>query len=263
MDLGLKGKVALVAASSQGLGFAVAHELAAEGANLVMNARGEETLREAADAITREYGTEVLAVAGDVSSPTDIQKIVSSGMEKFGRIDILVTNSGGPPAGRFEDLDAAKWDAAVSILLTSVVELTRLVLPGMKERRWGRILNVTSIAAKQPVENLMLSNSLRAGVTGFSKTLAAEVAEFGITVNTILPGYTATERVEELACHLANNEGLEASDIKRRWEAEIPLGRLAEPREFAAMAAFLVSERASYITGSSIAVDGGWIRSLF
>lgn len=263
MDLGLKGKVALVLASSKGLGFAVAEELAAEGAHLIMNARGEAELNAASESIASRFGSEVLAVPGDLSLTADIRNIVAEGIERFGRIDILVTNSGGPPAGRFEDLTADQWDSAVRLLLTGVTEITRLVLPGMKERRWGRILNVTSIAAKQPVENLMLSNALRAGLTGFSKTLAAEVASHGVTVNTILPGYTATERVEELAEHLANKEGIDPSEVRRRWEAEIPIGRLAEPREFAAAAAFLVSERASYVTGSSIAVDGGWIRSVF
>ena len=263
MDLGLKGKVALVAASSKGLGFAVADELAAEGAHLIMNARGEETLSAASESIVTRLNSEVLAIPGDLSESADIHRIVNAGVEKFGKIDILITNSGGPPAGKFDDLASDQWDAAVRLLLTGVTEMTRLVLPGMKERRWGRILNVTSIAAKQPVANLILSNSLRAGVTGFSKTLAAEVGEYAITVNTILPGYTATERVEELAEHIATKEGIDAGEVRKRWESEIPLGRLAEPREFAAMAAFIVSERASYITGSSIAVDGGWIRSLF
>jgi len=263
MDLGLKGKIALVAASSKGLGFAVAEELAAEGAYLIVNGRGEDSLKESSDSIAERYGAEVLAVAGDVSVRADAERIVNAGLERFGQIDILITNSGGPPAGRFDDLSAEQWDAAVRLLLTSVTDLTRFVLPGMKERRWGRILNITSIAAKQPVANLILSNSLRAGVTGFSKTLAAEVGEYGITVNTILPGYTATERVEELANHIATSEGLDSSDVRKRWEAEIPLGRLADPKEFAAMAAFLVSGRASYVTGSSIAVDGGWIRSVF
>jgi len=263
MDLGLKGKVALVAASSKGLGFAVAEELATEGSQLIMNGRGEESLERASSSITERFGVEVLAVAGDVSHRADAQRIVNAGIDRFGKIDILVTNSGGPPAGRFDELSSDQWDDAVRLLLTSVTDLTRLVLPGMKERRWGRILNITSIAAKQPVANLILSNSLRAGVTGFSKTLAAEVGEYAITVNTILPGYTATERVDELAEHIATKEGIDAGEVRKRWESEIPLGRLAEPREFAAMAAFLVSERASYITGSSIAVDGGWIRSLF
>jgi 3-oxoacyl-[acyl-carrier protein] reductase len=192
-----------------------------------------------------------------------VERIVAKGIERFKRIDILVTNTGGPPAGSFGSLSHENWRDAVDSLLYSVVELTRLALPGMKERRWGRILNVTSIAAKQPVESLLLSNSLRAGVTGFAKTLANEVAGCGVTVNNIMPGYTATERVEELAETLANREGVDPKEIRSRWEAEIPMKRLGNPREFAALAAFLVSERASYITGSSIAVDGGWIRSAF
>lgn len=263
MELGLRDRVALVAASSQGLGLAVAEELAAEGAKLVMCARGEETLRKACDSIIERSDVEVLGVTGDLSVTDDIERIVGEGIERFGRIDILVTNSGGPPAGTFYSIRREDWDAATRGLLNSVIDLTRLVLPGMKERGWGRILNVTSIAAKQPVDNLMLSNSVRAAVTGFAKTLANEVARFGVTVNNILPGYTATERVEDLARTLAEREGIAASDIRARWESEIPMRRLGRPEEFAALAAFLVSDRASYITGSSIAVDGGWIRSLF
>jgi 3-oxoacyl-[acyl-carrier protein] reductase len=160
-------------------------------------------------------------------------------------------------------LGAGDWEEATRLTLTSVLELVRAVLPGMRERRWGRILNVTSIAAKQPVENLMLSNSLRAAVTGFARTLANEVAAEGVTVNNLLPGYTRTERVEELARAAAGREGVTEDEARARWEAEIPMRRLGEPREFAALAAFLASERASYITGASITVDGGWVRSLF
>jgi 3-oxoacyl-[acyl-carrier protein] reductase len=263
MDLGLKGKTAMVAAASQGLGFAVARELAQEGASLVICSRNEASINAAAETIRRESGADVLAVSADVSVVADIERLVAAGIERFGKIDILVTNSGGPPAGAFDSLSPQAWDDATRILLTSMVEMTRLVLPGMKERGWGRILNVTSIASKQPVENLMLSNSLRAAVTGFAKTLAAEVAADGITVNNILPGYTRTERLTELIDFLAEKESISESDVRGRWEAEIPMRRLGEPREFAALAAFLVSERASYITGSSIAVDGGWIKSLF
>ena len=263
MDLGIKGKVALVAASSQGLGRAVAEELAAEGASLVICSRSQERIDEACNAISGRTDVDVLGVAGDLSKRDDVERIFSAGLSRFGQIDILVTNTGGPPAGPFETLTQENWNDAVNGLLFSVVQLTRLALPGMKERRWGRILNVTSIAAKQPVENLLLSNSVRAGVTGFAKTLANEVGEFGVTVNNIMPGYTATERVEELAATLADREGVDASVIRGRWEAEIPMKRLGSPREFAALAAFLVSERASYITGSSIAVDGGWIQSVF
>jgi len=262
MDLGLQGKVAFVAAASKGLGRAVAEELAAEGASLVLCARNAENLNAVGEQIARTSGVSVLPVVADVSIAEDVARAVRAGIEKFGRIDILVTNAGGPPAGQFENLSREMWDAATRLTLNSVLELTRAVLPGMKERRWGRILNITSIAVKQPVDNLMLSNSLRAAVTGFARTLANEVATQGITVNNILPGYTRTERIEELAQAAADSEKISRAEAAARWENEIPMRRLGEPREFAALAAFLVSERASYITGTSIAVDGGWIRSL-
>jgi 3-oxoacyl-[acyl-carrier protein] reductase len=262
MDLGLRERVALVAAASRGLGRAIAEELAAEGAALILCSRTEAALKETCESIESAKGVPVLGVAGDVSNAEDVSRIVGAGLERFGRVDILVTNTGGPPAGRFESLGQKDWEAATRLLLNSVLELTRAVLPGMKERRWGRVLNVTSIAVKQPVDNLILSNSLRAAVTGFARTLANEVAPYGITVNNLLPGYTRTERVEELARALAAGEGLSEGEVRARWEAQIPMGRLGEPREFGALAAFLASERASYITGTSITVDGGWARSL-
>ncbi|MEO7659568.1 MAG: SDR family oxidoreductase [Pyrinomonadaceae bacterium] len=263
MDLGLKGRTALVAASSQGLGFAVANELASEGASLILCSRGEKALNAGCESLRPHTGADVLGIVGDLSQPSDIERIVDDGLAHFGKIDILVTNIGGPPAGTFESLSRGVWDEASRSLITSVLDLTRLVLPGMKERGWGRILNITSIAAKQPVDNLILSNSLRAAVTGFAKSLANEVAPFGVTVNNIMPGYTRTERLDELINFLAEKEGITPDEVRGRWESEIPMGRLGQPREFAALAAFLVSERASYITGSSIAVDGGWIKSLF
>jgi 3-oxoacyl-[acyl-carrier protein] reductase len=262
MDLGLKNKVALVAAASRGLGRAIAAELAAEGAALVICSRNAETINNTASEITKATGAEVLAQAADVSQADDVAHLVRSGIERFGRIDILVTNSGGPPAGQFESFSHEHWEAATRLLLFSAVELARNVLPGMKERGWGRILNITSIAVKQPVENLILSNSLRAAVTGFARTLANEVAPLGITVNNIMPGYTRTERIEELSRMMAEKEGISPAEFVARWEKEIPMRRLGEPREFAALAAFLVSERASYITGTSVPVDGGWIRAL-
>jgi 3-oxoacyl-[acyl-carrier protein] reductase len=262
MNLGLKGKVALVAAASRGLGRAVAEELAAEGAMLVLCSRNADTISQTANEIAHASGAEVLALAADVSKAEDVAALVRSGIERFGRIDVLVTNAGGPPAGPFESFSREQWEAASRLTLFSAVELARNVLPGMKERSWGRILNITSIAVKQPVENLMLSNSLRAAVTGFARTLANEVATFGITVNNIMPGYTRTERVEELSRMMADREGISPTEFVARWEHEIPMRRLGEPREFAALAAFLVSERASYITGTSIPVDGGWIRAL-
>jgi len=262
MDLGLKGRVALIAAGSRGLGRAVAEELATEAASLVLCAREPRALAEAAATIADSTGAHVLAVPADVTINDDIKRVVEAGTERFGRIDILVTNAGGPPAGTFDQLTREQWEEATRLTLFSAIELTRQVLPGMKERRWGRILNITSVAVKQPVENLMLSNSLRAGLTGFARTLANEVAAEGITVNNILPGYTRTERLEDLARMMAEKQGISADEFRSRWEKEIPMGRLGEPREFAALAAFLVSERASYITGASIQVDGGWIKSL-
>ena len=263
MDLGLRDKVALVAASSRGLGYAIAHELAAEGASVAMCARDEGRLTEAAHAITSATGARVLSVAADVSKPGDISKLVAQAQSAFGRVDILVTNSGGPPPGTFDSTPPEAWAAAVEVLLTSAVELIRAVLPGMKERRFGRILNVTSITVKQPIDNLILSNALRAAVTGMARTLANEVASFGVTVNNVLPGYTRTERLTELATATASRTGGAPAGFYERLEREIPARRLGEPRELAALCAFLASERASYVTGQSIAVDGGWIKGLF
>jgi len=262
MDLGLRDKVALVAAASRGLGRAVAEELAAEGTSLVLCARDARVLAEVAAAIADKTGAHVLAIPADVSVSDDIKRVVEAGIDRFGHIDILVTNAGGPPAGRFDQLTSEQWEEAARLTLFSAIEFARQVLPGMKARHWGRILNITSIAVKQPVDNLMLSNSLRAGLTGFARTLANEVAADGITVNNILPGYTRTERLDELATMMADKQGISADEFRGKWEKEIPMGRLGEPHEFAAVAAFLVSERASYVTGTSVQVDGGWIKSL-
>ena len=262
MKLGLEGRVALVAASSRGLGRATAAELAAEGASVIMCARGADALQKAAGEIEAASGARVLAIAGDLSEPDEVQRIVAEGTRALGPVDVLVTNTGGPPAGPFESHDREAWHAAVRQNLDSVVELTRAVLPGMKERGWGRIINVTSIAVKQPVDNLILSNSIRAAVTGFARTLANEVAQFGITVNNVLPGYTETQRVVELADRIAGARKITPAQARAEWEAQIPMGRLGEPREFAALVAFLASDRASYITGTSIPVDGGWTRGL-
>ena len=262
MDLGLAGKVALVAASSRGLGRAVAEELAAEGCDLVLCARGGDQLKKTAEAIRSTSKGEVACVAADLSDPAGVERVMETARRQFEGIDILVTNTGGPPAGPFEAHSREAWDAAVRNNLGSVLDLTRAVLPGMKERRWGRIVNVTSIAVKQPVDNLILSNAVRAAVTGFARTLANEVAAFGITVNNVMPGYTATDRLVELAQKNASLRGTTEADERAAWERQIPMGRLGEPSEFAAMVAFLCSERASYTTGASIPVDGGWIRSL-
>lgn len=262
MDLGLTGKSALVAAASRGLGRAIAHELAAEGARVFICARNAGALESARAEITSATAAEVYAAVADLSTLEGIARVADGAKKSLGHVDILVNNAGGPPAGTFDMHPWDAWERAVHLTLRSTVELTRAVLPGMRQRKWGRVINVTSIAVKQPVDNLILSNSVRSAVTGFARTLANEVATDGVTVNNILPGYTRTERVEELADATASKEGLERRDILARFEREIPMRRLGEPREFAALAAFLASERASYITGQSIAVDGGWIKAL-
>lgn len=262
MDLGLKGKVALVAAASKGLGRAIAEELAAEGASVVMCARGAEALEDAVKSISSSTGAEVVGVPADVSKPEDVTRVVLAAIHRFSRVDILVTNAGGPPSAMFESITPAMWDEAVRVTLLSTVNFCREVVPGMRERKWGRIINVTSITVKQPVDGLMLSNSLRAGVTGFAKTLSNEVARDGITVNNIIPGHTRTQRQIDLTKATAARAGISFEEAVKRREAEIPMGRTGEPKEFAALAAFLASERASYITGTSIQVDGGWIKGL-
>jgi 3-oxoacyl-[acyl-carrier protein] reductase len=263
VNLGLEGRVALVCGASRGLGRAVANELAAEGARVAICARNADALTAAANQIAEATGAAMLAVPADLAIPGEPSRAVARCLEHFGGIDILVANGGGPPTGRFESFEAGDWQRATALLLDSTVELIAATLPTLRSQRWGRILAITSIAAKQPVANLILSNSLRAAVTGLASTLAREVAADGITVNTILPGYTNTERVVELNEANAAREGVTAEEIRARAEAEIPIGRFAEPEEFAALAAFLVSERASYITAGAFAVDGGWLRGLF
>lgn len=262
MDLGLKGRVAVVAASSKGLGRAVARELAAEGARVVMCARGKDALDAARAEIERETRADVRAVTADVSTLEGIETVARAALDTFGQVDVLVNNAGGPPSGPFEKHPWEEWDKAVNLTLRSAVELTRRVLPGMRERKWGRIVNITSIAVKQPVDGLMLSNSVRAAVTGWARTLANEVAADGVTVNNVLPGYTKTDRVTQLNAARAASEKTDVAEIQRRIDAQIPMRRMGDAREFAAMVAFLASERASYVTAQSIPVDGGWIRSL-
>ena len=262
MDLGLKGRVAFVAAASRGLGRATAEALAAEGADVACCSRTDGIFDVAHDLESR-LGVRALGIKADVALPSDVDRAIAACLERFGRIDVLVTNAGGPPPGPFESHSPAVWQETVDINLHSVVNLVRAALPGMKERRWGRILNVTSITVKQPVEGLILSNSVRAAVVGFARTLANEVGSFNITVNNLVPGYTRTERTEQLATNRATAKHMSREEAFADWERQIPLGRLGEPREFAALAAFLASEQAGYITAQSIAVDGGWIRSLF
>ncbi len=262
MELGLEGKTALVAASSRGLGRAVADELAKEGANLLICARSVGPLEEAGQAIHDATGVEVVAVPSDLSKPEDIDRLMETAVTEFEKIDILVTNTGGPPPGPFESHSVEDWSNAVQQNLDSVLNLTRAVLPGMREAGWGRIINITSVAVKQPIDGLILSNAVRAAVTGFAKTLANEVASSGITVNNVMPGFTRTERLDGLAENISETQGITVEEAFARWEAQSPMGRIGEPREFAALVAFLASDRASYITGTSIPVDGGFIQGL-
>jgi len=257
MDLGMKGRTAIVAAASSGLGKAIAWELASEGANVVINGRSEESLIKAADEIRAGTGAEVLLIAGDVTNEMDVRQLVKETKSRFGRIDIMVTNAGGPPAGFFDDFDAGHYRQALELNLISTINLCREAIPHMRAQRWGRIVAITSIAAKQPVENLILSNTARAGVLGFMKTLSQQVAEDGITVNTLCPGYHLTERLENLGSLTAQREGVSRDEVYARWAGSTSAKRIGEPKEFAAVAAFLCSERASYVTGTVIQVDGG------
>ena len=263
MDLGLKGRVALVAASSQGLGKAVAFGLAREGVNLAMCSRDAAAIEDAAGAIRRETGVEIFTAAVDVTQEQQVHGFVAQTIERFGRIDICVANAGGPPAKPFDAVTVEEWRRAIDLNLMSTVLLAREVLPGMRDRRWGRFIAITSLTVKQPVENLVLSNSVRAGVAGLVKTLSNEYGQHNVLVNNVCPGYTATDRLVELSTTLARANSVAPEEIEKRWASQIPLGRLGRPDEFADAVVYLCSERASYITGQSIAVDGGFIRGLF
>ncbi|MBI4476502.1 MAG: SDR family oxidoreductase [Acidobacteria bacterium] len=262
MDLSLTGKAALVCAASKGLGRAAAMALAREGARVAICARGAETLAQTADELRSATGAEVLPIVADVALKADVSRLVQEAVAHFGGLDILVTNAGGPKSGPFSSLSDEDWQRAVDQLLLSVVRLCAEVVPHMKQRGGGRIIHVTSVAVKQPVDNLMLSNSIRAAVVGFSKTLATEVAKDRILVNCVAPGYTRTDRVKELLQAGARRENVDESEIERRLVAGIPLGRMGDPDEFGSVVAFLASERASFITGTVIPIDGGSVKGL-
>jgi 3-oxoacyl-[acyl-carrier protein] reductase len=261
MDLNLKSKRALVAGSSSGIGLACAELFVAEGAEVCLVARSEERLEAEAERLMKSSGRAVHCVASDLSTPDGVEHAWTRASALLGGVDILVNNAGGPKSGPFSSLSDADWEHAFRLNLMSTVRLTRLVLSGMKGSKWGRIVNITSTSVKQPIEGLMLSNSLRMAVVGFAKTLADEVGEYGITINTVGPGYTATERLDQLAAAKADREGVSAADVVERWKRDVPLGRIGRPEEIAAVVAFLCSEAAGYVNGVVLAVDGGRVRS--
>lgn len=260
MDLGLNGKVALVAASSRGLGKAIALGLAREGAQVTICARGEEKLTETADEIRQATGQDVLAIPIDVSDAGAGTELVEATLERFGRLDILVTNAGGPPPGEFLDFTPLDWEDAIDLTLMSAVQLCSAAAPVMKEQGAGAILAMTSITVKQPLPNLVLSNSLRLAVAGLIKTLADELAPSGVRVNAICPGWTRTARVDQLLEDRSRRAGTTPEAEAAQIAADIPLGRMGTPEEFAAAATFLVSEAASFVNGVTLLVDGGMYR---
>ncbi|HST51868.1 MAG TPA: SDR family oxidoreductase [Pyrinomonadaceae bacterium] len=263
MDLGLKGRVALVAAASGGIGYASALELAREGARLFICSRDEGRVGEAAAKIRAETGAEVEGIAADVTSDADAERFVGRASDAAGRVDVLVTNAGGSPGSTFAETELEMYRRAFELNALSAIRLAHLVVPLMRGRRWGRVVNVTSISVKQPITGLLLSNTVRAGLTGWAKTLSNEVAADGVTVNNVAPGWTLTARQEQHAVERGARTGKTKDEMIEGWTSEVPLRRMARPEEIAAAVVFLASERASYITGQTVVVDGGWVKGLF
>lgn len=262
MDTGLKDRAVIVAASSQGMGRAAAEAFAAEGANVALCARNESTLASAAEEIRRKHGVHVLAQPLDVTDGEAVAGFVETVAREFGRLDVCVTNAGGPPAKNFLSTTPDDWQRAVAQNFLSVVHFARAVLPHMQRNRWGRLITITSVSVKQPIPDLVLSNAVRAAVVGLVKSLANEFGKDGITVNNVAPGYTATERLQDLAATRALAAGISVQEMYERWAADVPLRRIGRPQEIADAIVWLASERASYITGQTLLVDGGSYRGL-
>lgn len=263
MDLQLKDKRAFIAGSSRGLGYATAHMLAKEGCQVVLNSRHVDQVRAAAKRIFNETGTQTYGLGGDVSEEGIPELLIESAVDSLGGLDILITNAGGPPAGSFEVFDEGTWQKAVDTSFISHVRLIRAALPHLRKSDTPAVLTFTSYTVKQPLQNLVLSNSVRAATVGLTKSLAMELGNDGIRFNSILPGWTLTERVQQLMEFRAENNRTTVEEEIARQIAEIPLGRMAQPEEFANAAVFLVSPAASYITGVMLNVDGGLVKGLF
>ena len=257
MDLGLKNRGVIVAGSSEGIGRAAAESFAREGAQVAMCARSEDRLRQAAAAIQSATGAEVYAVPLDVTDAPAVQRFTENVAKRFGRIDVCVANAGGPPAKNFLSVSTDEWRKAVETNFLSVIYMAKAVIPHMQRHRWGRIIAITSVSVKQPVADLIMSNAVRAGVVGLVKSLSNEFGKDGILVNNVAPGYTATDRLKELAGVRALAAGSQVEDVYGAWSAEIPLRRVGQPIEIAEAIVWLASERASYVTGQTLLVDGG------
>jgi len=262
MDLQLTGRTAIVLASTKGLGKATAFSLGKEGANVVISGRDEATLQTVAAEFKQEVGREPLTVVTDVTKPGDIERLVQLTAEKYRTVDILITNAGGPPAGTFEQMTDDHWQLAFELNLLSVIRSIRAVLPYMREQRFGRIVNFASSSFKQPIDNLILSNTFRTGIVGLAKTLATELGPDGILINTVGPGRIGTDRLAYLDSVRAEKSGQTVEEIRQQIEATIPVGRYGEPDEFARVITFLASPANSYVTGQSILVDGGMVKAI-
>lgn len=263
MDLKLTGKVALVTAASKGLGKATAFQFAREGAKVAICSRRSDAITKTALEIENETGQEVLALQADVTQPDDIERVIQATVQKFGALDILVTNTGGPPSGTFDDLDLAAWETSVNLILLSAVRLIKSALPYLRRSSTPAILTITSSSTKQPVSNLVLSNSIRLSVIGLTKTLSKELGADRIRVNSILPGWTHTERVDELMSARVAKSGKTKEEEIATTNAMIPLGRMGTPEEFANVAVFLCSPAAAFVNGVMLQVDGGLNQGTF
>lgn len=261
MELGLVGKNAVVIASSKGLGEAIARQLVNEGANVTITSRDTEKLEGVKADILRETGKEIFAVPCDITNADDIKQLIGAVKERFGSIDVLVNNAGGPPGGKFEEFDDEAWQKAFELNLLSYVRIIREALPLMKDNG-GKIINIASSSIKIPISGLILSNVFRLGIVGLTKTLAEELAPYKILINTVAPGTIATDRITHLNNMRAENQGISVNEVEERGKAAIPLGRYGEPEEFAKVVTFLVSEANSYMTGSSYYVDGGAVKAI-